>query len=186
METEQLKPVGIGEQLERIQVGEAAELSALCREIYAQYYLHLWHDHGVWYQQMRYSPNVLAEELTDLQSEFYWIKKEGRSVGYLKLNRNTCPDAVVPPVTKIGLEIERIYLHKAASGLGLGYQAMAWAEERARQLGRDFLFLYTMDTSDARFFYEKVGYVKSGEKRLLFEKMKPEYRGMYLMIKELP
>ncbi len=181
-----VKNTGVGEPLQRIQVEESDELSALCREIYAQYYLHLWHDNGVWYQQMRYDPAVLASELTDSQSEFYWVNHEGRNVGYLKLNRNTRPDPATLPVNKSGLEIERIYLHKAFTGLGLGYRAMAWAEDRARQLGRNILFLYTMDSSDARFFYEKLGYVKSGNKRLSFEKMKPEYRGMYLMIKELP
>jgi GNAT superfamily N-acetyltransferase len=186
MEAEQIKQIEVGKLLERIQPGEAGNLSVLCREIYVQYYLHLWHDNGVWYQQMRYGSAVLAEELTDPQSEFYWIKAEGRPVGYLKINLNTHPDsATFPAPGTNGLEIERIYLHKAYAGQGLGQRAMAWAEARARKLGRDFLFLYTMDSSEARFFYEKVGYVKRGDKRLSFEKMKPEYRGMYLMIKEL-
>lgn len=186
METEPIKRVEVVEQLARILPGEADELSTLCREIYVQYYLHLWHDNGVWYQQMRYGSAVLAGELTDPQSEFYWIKEAGRPVGYLKINLNAHPDGDVSATAGThGLEIERIYLHKAYAGLGLGHRAMAWADARARQLGRDFLFLYTMDSSDARFFYEKVGYVKSGEKRLSFEKMKPEYRGMYLMIKKL-
>ncbi|MPR34311.1 GNAT family N-acetyltransferase [Salmonirosea aquatica] len=183
METEQLKPVGVGERLERIRVGDADALSALCLEIYPQYYLHLWHDNGAWYQHMRYSPAALARELADAQTEFYWIKKEGYPVGYLKINLYARPD--VDALPGAGLEIERIYLLRAYAGMGLGQGAMAWAEAVARWLGRDYAFLYTMDSSDARWFYEKIGYEKRGETRLAFEKMKPEYRGMYLMIKEL-
>ena len=183
METEQVKAVATGQQLERIEVEEADRLSALCQEIYAQYYLHLWNDNGAWYQKMRYAAPVLAEELADAKTEFYWIKQEGYPVGYLKINLNAHPDHSL--FSDSGLEIERIYLLKAAAGRELGHKAMAWAEARAQQLGRDYVFLYTMDSSEARFFYEKSGYHTRGEKRLDFEKMKPEYRGMYLMIKEL-
>lgn len=178
--------MAIAEPWERIGVGEAEALSTLCQEIYAEYYLHLWHDNGLWYRQMRYSPAALAEELADAQTEFYWLKKEAQKVGYLKLNLNARPDALLFTTSDPGLEIERVYLYKACAGLGLGQKAMVWAETRARQLGRNYVFLYTMDSSEAHFFYEKAGYHTRGEKRLDFEKMKPEYRGMYLMIKELP
>lgn len=181
MTIEQVKSVAT-----RIGVGEVEALSTLCQEIYAQHYLHLWHDNGVWYQQMRYSPAALAAELADEQTEFYWIESDAQKVGYLKLNLTTRPDAPLFPASAPGLEIERVYLYKACAGLGLGQKAMAWAETRARQLQRDYVFLYTMDSSKVRFFYEKLGYLTSGKKRLDFEKMKPEYRGMYLMIKELP
>lgn len=183
METERVKTVAIGQQWERIKVGEADMLSVLCQEIYAQCYLHLWKDNGAWYQKKRYAAPVLAEELADEKTEFYWIRQEGYPVGYLKINLNVHPDHSL--FSDSGLEIERIYLLKAAAGRGLGHKAMEWAEARAQQLGRDYVFLYTMDSSKARFFYEKSGYHKRGEKRLDFEKMKPEFRGMYLMIKEL-
>jgi diamine N-acetyltransferase len=186
METEQLKPVvEIGEQLERIHVREADQLSALCLEIYPQYYLHLWYDHGAWYQQMRYSPAALAKELADAHSEFYWINKEGRHVGYLKINLDAQPDTGTFPADSPGLEVERIYLLSAYAGMKLGQQAMVWAETRARQTEKAYVFLYTMDSSEARWFYQKAGYEIRGKKRLSFEKMKPEYQGMYLMLKEL-
>ena len=186
METELVQAVTITESWERIGLGEAEALSTLCQEIYAEHYLHLWYDNGVWYRQMRYSPAALAEELADVQTEFYWILRDSQKAGYLKLNLDARPDARLFTTSTPGLEIERVYLYKACAGLGLGQKAMVWAESRARQLGRNYVFLYTMDSSEARFFYEKAGYHTRGEKRLDFEKMKPEYRGMYLMIKELP
>lgn len=186
MKTEQVNAVATVESWEKIGVEEAEALSTLCQEIYAEYYLHLWHDNGLWYQQMRYSPAALAEELADAQTEFYWLIKDAQKVGYLKINLNARPDAAIFPTSTPGLEIERVYLYKACAGLGLGQKAMVWAESRARQLQRAYVFLYTMDSGKARFFYEKLGYLTRGVKRLDFEKMKPEYRGMYLKIKELP
>jgi len=185
MEVDRLNFLDTGKQLEKIRVEDAEALSALCLEIYPQYYLYLWYDSGAWYQQMRYSPAALTKELADTQSEFYWIKKEDHRVGYLKINLNTQPDTDSFPTHSAGLEIERIYLLKAYAGMKLGQQAMAWAEARARQLGKAYVFLYTMDSSEARWFYHKLGYEMRGGKRLPFEKMKPEYRGVYLMIKEL-
>lgn len=172
-------------RLVQIRIQEAAELSRISRGIYEQYYLYLWYDAGDWYQEMRYHPTALAEELADLQSEFYWIKQGGDIAGYIKINRNAQPPEFEAFSDRNGVEIERIYLYREFAGMGLGQQTMAWVEIQAKQQECDFLFLYAMDSSDARLFYEKMGYQMVAEKRLPFEKMKPEYRGMYLMIKEL-
>jgi diamine N-acetyltransferase len=150
-----------------------------------QYYLYLWYDAGEWYQQMRYDPDALAEELSDPRSEFYWIRQEGKKAGYIKINLAAQVKEFDSPSGRPGLEIERIYLYREFAGKGLGKKTMMWVEALARQQEYDFLFLYTMDSSDARLFYEKLGYQKVATKRLPFEKMKPEYRDMYLMIKEL-
>lgn len=185
MEKELIEGVDVGFRLEKIGVEEADALSVVCREIYVQYYLYLWFDAGEWYQQMRYNPSALSEELSNPQSEFYWIRYKRQKAGYLKINRDVQRPEIVTPSGGRGLEIERIYLYREFAGRGLGKQTMTWIETLTRQKGYDFLFLYTMDSSEALLFYEKMGYYKGGEKRLPFEKMKPGYRDMYLMIKEL-
>jgi diamine N-acetyltransferase len=185
MEKELIEMVDADFRLEKICAEEAAELSVVCREIYRQYYLYLWYDTGEWYQQMRYNPTVLAEELSNPQSEFYWIMQRGQKAGYLKINGDAQPRECNIPSGSRGLEIERIYLYREFAGRGLGQQTMVWAEAQARRQEYEYLFLYTMDSSDARLFYEKMGYQKVGIKRLPFEQMKPEYRDMYLMIKEI-
>jgi predicted N-acetyltransferase YhbS len=68
-------------------------------------------------------------------------------------------------------------------GKGVGRYVMEWVDRTARNLNKACVFLYSMDSSDAVAFYEKTGYRKAATKRLPFEQMKPEYRGMYLMIK---
>ncbi len=185
MKKELIKTVDANFRLERIGVEEADRLSVLCREIYVQYYLYLWYDAGEWYQQTRYHPDILAEELSNPQSEFYWIRQGDQKAGYVKINLAAQVKEFDSPSGRRGLEIERIYLYREFAGQGLGKKALMWVEAQARQQEYDFLFLYTMDSSDARLFYEKLGYQKVAVKRLPFEKMKPEYRDMYLMIKEL-
>lgn len=185
MEKELIERVQAGFWLERISELDAAGLSVVSREIYTQYYLHLWHDDGEWYQHTRYNPVTLAEELSSPQSEFYWIRQGDRKAGYIKINLNTEPPEFKARSGTKGLEIERIYLYKEFAGKGLGQKTMAWAEDLARHQKRDYVFLYTMDSSPALLFYEKLGYRNVADKRLPFETMKPEYRGMYLMIKEL-
>lgn len=171
--------------LERILPWEAPELSVLCREIYAQYYLHLWLDAGVWYQQTRYNVETLATELAEPHAEFYWVVAQSRNVGYLKMNLHAAPPELPSYTTEDSLEVERIYLHRDAVGKGIGSHVMDWVDRAARNLNKAYVFLYSMDSSDAVAFYEKTGYRKAATKRLPFEQMKPEYRGMYLMIKAL-
>lgn len=171
--------------IEEILPDEAKELSRLCSEIYTQHYTHLWDDDGLWYKQTRYNAEILAQELADPQLRYFWVLMEGKKVGYLKLNLLNRPTELFRPPNGNGLEVERIYLDKAASGTGLGKIAMQKAESIAVSMNFNYLFLYAMDSSPAVRFYEKLGYVKVGDKRLPFDLMKPEYRGMYLMIKEL-
>lgn len=171
--------------LARINIDEGHQLAALCRLIYSQYYLYLWFDAGEWYQQTRYNVSVLTDELSSPLTEFYWILRDSQKVGYMKINLQAWPSEVKLQPESRGMEIERIYIHAGSAGLGLGKKTMEWAEQYARQGGYHYLFLYTMDSSDARSFYEKMGYQKVAAKRLPFEQMKPEFRGMYLMTKEL-
>lgn len=171
--------------IEEIQPDEAQDLSGLCLEIYSQYYTYLWDDGGAWYMRTRYGTKTLVRELVDPQVRYFWVILEKRKVGYLKINLSCQPKELAVPFDSSGLEIERIYLSKEASGTGLGKKAMAKAETVAIQMGCRYSFLYAMDSSSAVLFYEKLGYAKAGDKRLNFDRMKPEYRDMYLMIKEL-
>lgn len=168
-----------------IDLEEARELSQLCSEIYTQHYTHLWYDDGAWYKKTRYGAEILAQELADPHTRYYWVYLEKRKVGYLKLNLGNRPAEIAQPPESAGLEVERIYLDKSAAGTGLGKKVMQEAERIAIGLDFKYLFLYAMDSSSAVHFYEKLGYAKVGDKTLPFDKMKPEYRGMYLMIKNL-
>jgi GNAT superfamily N-acetyltransferase len=167
----------------RVLLTEAGALSALCLAIYPPHFSHLWDDGGAWYQQTAYSVAQMEIELAHPGSSFYFIWQEDRPVGYLKLNTQTR----LPGHSSVnGLEVERIYLLSSAQGLGLGKQLLEFAEAQAELGQKDHLFLYSMDSSTASIaFYQAMGFVLFGQKRLDFPLMKPKFRGMCSLVKTL-
>ncbi|MEO7530307.1 MAG: GNAT family N-acetyltransferase, partial [Sediminibacterium sp.] len=159
-----------------IDVSKAGELSDLAKAIYVEYYLHLWHPGGAdWYMhEHAYHPDKLKAELSDINNLHLVVYDAGKPMGYLKLKINATLEELKPGSY---LEIERIYLHKAIAGKGIGKNLMLFSEEIATQHKKQGIFLKAMDTSkDAIIFYEKMGYTKCGTLVLPFEQMKEEYR----------
>lgn len=109
---------------------------------------------------------------------------EGKPSGYLKL----CIHAVLRgQEAKDCMEIERIYLHRQATGKGMGSRLMQFAETKARELNKQTVFLKAMDSSlDAIRFYRKAGYTPCGTLQLPFPLIKDAYRGMIILCKDLP
>jgi ribosomal protein S18 acetylase RimI-like enzyme len=76
-----------------------------------------------------------------------------------------------------GLLVENVAVLPAAQGRGIGRQLMAFAEERARELGLAKLRLYTNERMTENLaFYPALGYVEVGRRhedgfdRVFFEK----------------
>ena len=165
----------------RIDSHQAVELSALCHEIYPQFFTYLWDDGGEWYLKTVYNAHVLEDELEDRNSMFFFLEYHEKRVGYMKLNlgRNL-GDA------SGGLEIERIYLSKDFIGRGFGRYLMNLALEIAHQHGAHYLWLHVMDSSvESMAFYFANGFAIVGETFLPFEHMLPRYRRMWKMKKPI-
>lgn len=170
----------------QINTSHAAELSALAKAIYVEHYLHLWYPGGAeWYMnEQAYPEEKLQAELADPNNLHYIVYDEQEApLGYLKLLISA---TLSGQEEKEGLEIERIYLHKAATGKGVGKQLMELSETLARQYHKDFIFLKAMDSSqDAIGFYQRMGYTVCGKLVLPFTQMKEVYRGMVILQKTL-
>lgn len=168
-----------------VATSHADELSALAKNIYKEYYLHLWYPGGAdWYMnEYAYHPNTLKAELADTGNLHFIVYEGEQPVGYMKIRM----DAILPGTERAGsLEIERIYLHKKAAGNGIGKKLMQLAEKTAVQNNKKIIFLKAMDSSkDAIAFYKKMGYVVSGTLTLPFPQMKEILRGMVILKKEL-
>ena len=169
-----------------INTTHAAELAELSRAIYREYYLHLWNPGGAdWYMfEYAYNESKLETELADSNNLHYIVyDKEQQPMGYLKIRIHATLEGFEK---KNCLEIERIYLHKAIAGKGMGKHLMMFCEDIAKIHNKNILFLKAMDTSmDAIGFYQKMGYTICGKLTLPFEQMKEEYRGMVIMKKEI-
>jgi len=86
---------------------DALKLSRLAKEIYREFYLHLWKPGGAdWYMHDHaYHPDQLLREIHQPETLYFLFNAADELMGYLKLITQTAyPDNP--------LEIERIYLHK--------------------------------------------------------------------------
>jgi diamine N-acetyltransferase len=181
--------------IEKLTPADAHRLSLLAIRCYPPHYAYLWFDGGKWYTETMYPADVLAEEISD-PNVVYFIASDGQEdLGYMKLKYdyplsigqgfsfgNGSGSLIDAPNA---LYLDRIYLAKNAVGKGLGTKLIGMSLEIARKMGKTAVWLAAMDSSRAREMYEKQGFVECGNWQLDFEKMRPEYRGMVLMVKHL-
>jgi hypothetical protein len=102
-------------EIKNISADAAAELSPLAKTIYKEHYLHLWNEGGAeWYMDEHAYPTAKLEaELADESNEHYLVTIDGLPAGYLKLRSKYADDDT-------GMELERIYLRRSATGKGKG------------------------------------------------------------------
>jgi diamine N-acetyltransferase len=181
--------------VEKITAIDATRLSVLAKRAYPPHYAHLWLDGGQWYTETMYGADVLAEEMTDPNVVYYIVSDGQEDLGYMKLKfdyplsigqgfsvgHGSGSEIDAPNA----LYLDRIYLTENAVGKKIGTHLVNMSVDIARQLGKTAVWLAAMDSSRAVEMYEKMGFVTRGTWRLDFEKLRPEYRGMFLMVKNL-
>jgi len=168
-------------KIRRIGAANVALLSDVAVRAYSDHYLHLWYDKGEWYIDKSFSVKNLLRELEDENARFSIIYCNEEAVGFLKLNI----DAPLQDEEN-ALELERIYLTKAASGKGIGKFVLDFVFQIAKEQNKNLVWLKVMDSStDAIGFYKNNGFEICGTHHLDFPEMKEEFRGMYVMRKFL-
>jgi len=163
-------------------IKDAKKLSDIAIRAYKDFYLYLWYDNGDWYINHSFAPSVFENQLEDPNHAFFLLNDKEKPVGFLKLN-------IDQPLEGHGqynaIEIERIYFIKEATGKGHGRQVMEFCYDYARKLKKEIVWLKTMDSSDAVLFYKELEFDICGNFMLDFRQMKPEFRGMIIMMKRL-
>jgi|SRR5437016_11349451 len=161
---------------------DAEALSEIAIRSYRDFYLYLWHDDGEWYIQRSFAAAVFEKQLQDPNHAFFFIRDNTEVIGFLKLN-------IDQPLQNHEqfkcLELERIYLVKSATDKGYGRRVVEFCFEYARYFNKQIIWLKAMDSSDAVFFYEKLGFERCGSFQLDFHRMKKEFRGMVIMKKKM-
>lgn len=108
-----------------------------------------------------FTKEQLHQELLDENTEFYLLYKDNHLAGYLKVNNHQ--QAESETFIK-GFQIERIYILAEFQGLGLGKQLLKKAIEIAKMKGEQTVWLGVWEKNiQAINFYERLGFVKSGE-----------------------
>ena len=106
--------------------------------------------------------------LTDPEYKLCLAELKGAPVGFVVLSPPELPLAL----TEDDIELKRIYLLHRFQGGGLGRRLLEWSVIQARSLGRKRLLLgVKADNAAALAFYDRVGFVRIGERKFLVGSM---------------
>lgn len=143
------------------------ESAAILREIACETYYDTFKESIVNPQDMEdflrdaYSVETLQTELSNPESEYYFLYHDERLVGYIKLNTG---EAQTEQVEENTLEIQRLYVSPSEKRQGFGTVLMDFALARAKEKGCDSAWLGVWEHNDAALaFYKSHGFVHVGE-----------------------
>ena len=105
----------------------------------------------------------VALELQDESDNFFFFEQDGIAKGYLRINaKHACPlDSFQ---NRKSIELVRLYILKEFHGLGVANELMNFALDFARNNEFDLMYLSVWEYNfRARGFYEKHGFVNTGE-----------------------
>ncbi|MFE3573370.1 GNAT family N-acetyltransferase [Lysinibacillus sp. NPDC059133] len=112
------------------------------------------------YLEKAFNTIQLEKELSNLNSEFYFIYYDEETAGYLKVNVN---EAQSEQMGDESLEIERIYIRNKYQGKGLGKHLINKAMEIAVAQNKKSIWLGVWEKNDnALGFYKKIGFIQTG------------------------
>ena len=108
------------------------------------------------YMRQAFNLEQIAAELTDEKSIFLIAELEGEPAGYAKI----IVDNIEPGITaERPVELNRLYSHQQFLGKGIGQALMDACFERAKEDGRDVMWLGVWEFNPrAQRFYEKNGF----------------------------
>ncbi len=114
------------------------------------------------YLRNKMSFEKLKQETCDPNTKFYFIKKENKTIGYIKLNFKESQREKM--YIDNGFEIERIYLINEYQGVGLGKKVLTKIFKIGKESGYKKLWLGVWERNfKAIKFYKKHGFKKFGK-----------------------
>ena len=166
-----------------IAIDEQERLRRMMHLIYKPVYQHLWQDNGEAYVESQYNRDQVMTELALENARYYFVEFKGEVMGMLRyLFDCPYPDCAQQNVTKL----HRIYLDPATHGSGIGGLLVNYVVDQAAQARQKSVWLECMDTQEPAIkFYHKMGFYTERPFQLDSPSMKPEFRGMLLMKKDL-
>ena len=150
-------------------------------ESYNDTYQYLWTDKGVAYLKRFYNKEDFKKELSAPDVFYFLIYDADKAIGYFKLKDN--PNKQYPEEKCI--EIDKLYLIKDYLNKGIGKTIMDFILLFCTEKKSSILWLKTMEVSQAKSFYEKHGFIQTDKSYLNYPTMKPEFRWILTMVKEI-
>jgi diamine N-acetyltransferase len=118
--------------------------------------------------RVQHAASQYAAWLADAKYRLCLAELKGAGVGFVVLSPPDLPVAV----TTDDIELKRIYLLHRFHGAGLGRRLLEWSVAQARELRKRRLLLgVKADNTAALAFYDRVGFVRIGERKFLVGSM---------------
>ena len=170
-------------RIRKLGIGDLSLMQYVGRATYEPYYPHVWKPGGLdWYMEKCFGTEVLTAWFADPDNEYLLASDEqDRIIGFLKI-------ILQKPAPHTGianaLYLEKIYLMPDFFGKGAGRQLIEWAAEKARNLGREALWLEVMKTGPVK-AYEQAGFENVGATRFEHDLLREEERDGWVMLRRL-
>ncbi|MGW9686962.1 GNAT family N-acetyltransferase [Flagellimonas sp. 2504JD1-5] len=170
-------------QLEPVDSSSATTYISIGRKSYDQHYPHLWENENTdAYINGSFTITVVERELSDPNNIHFLVKTESNIIGIVKLVKDAQLDM---HSAKNALLAEKIYLLKEFSGMGYGKKVLSKIERYAKSLGKQILWLDTMQKGGPINFYLKNGFTIKKESELSLPGAKPSEKAMWVLTKTL-
>jgi len=169
-------------ELRKAFLKDIIELKNICINAYSLNFHNHWNDGGLeWYLDNEFSDKRLTLDLTDKNTEYYFIEHQEKQVGFIKIKINLPSNFIENSV-----ELEKIYVLPECKGMGVGKMALKDIIGKIENKGKKSLFLCVIDTNDSAIaFYENLGFKFHSKTILDIPYFKKELKGMIRMIKYL-
>ncbi len=169
-----IEPLSVSKYNQYIKVGTKA---------YKQHYLHLWENQDATaYLESSFTYEVLKLEEIDKNTSLFLINHNGKTVGILKFTINCRLDEFTK---NDALYVDKIYILKEYSGIGIGKKVLQFIMLRAKEHSKKVIWLDTMQNGPALHFYLKNKFKVHSEKLLKFSKVLEQERPMYVLTKKI-
>jgi len=160
---------------------DIGRLYEICSEAYTLNFADHWDDGGLSvYLQSQFNEARLRAEVSQTGTDYFFIKKYGEEVGFIKLKYEAQLDNVEAESI---CELEKIYVLPSYKAKGIGTVAMKKLMHLCKDLGNQCMYLCVLETNTSSIgFYKKLGFAFHSKTRLEEPLFKEELKGMDRMI----
>lgn len=150
---------------------------------YNQHYRHLWpNGETSTYIRNSFTQEVLLKEQQDENTSLYLIRVNESYAGILKI---TYSKAIANFNAAESLYIDKIYIQREFTGLGIGRKTLEFVSGRAKKNLKKVIFLEAMQKGPALPFYLTNGFHILDTTQIPFANAIAKEKPMYILIKEL-
>jgi GNAT superfamily N-acetyltransferase len=155
-------------------------LHTIAIQSYNDTYQYLWKDGGTLYLETFYQKETFREELSATDIHYFLVYENDVAAGFFKIKEN----GVASYPASECMELDKLYLLKEHIGKGIGKVIMNFIISLTKEKNRPVLWLKVMDSSPAKYSYEKAGFVPIAVNDLDYPQIVEEYASIITMVRK--